>query len=143
VVQSGEDGRYEFQMNINPDWSDYVLAVNNLNLDTFRYEVPGSKNLTDIIRNAITAGEFELEVNWIVVNRPNWQTELAEIEKYGIDSEKSRLIRVRGLPERIVSFRRKDGQSGEIWYYYSAGIAVRFVGDRRDKDFYFKPIQSR
>jgi hypothetical protein len=143
VVQSDTAGRYEFQMNIDPDWSDFVLAVNSLNLDTFRYKVPGEKNLTDIIRNAISAGEFEVEVNWIVSNRPNWQLELGEIEKYGIDSEKSRLIRVRGLPERILSFRRKDGQVGEIWYYYSAGIAVRFVGDRRDKNFYFKPVQPR
>jgi hypothetical protein len=47
------------------------------------------------------------------------------------------------LPEDIRKFTRSDAQNVEIWYYYSAGIAIRFIGETRDKDFYFKPDPAK
>ena len=138
AVNSDENGNYSLQVNLDPDWNDFTLRIASTNLDSFRYRDPNERLLTDAIRNAVSGGTFTLEVNWIISSRPTWQEELIEIERYGQDSDKGRLIRVRGLPERIQRFTRRN-ESGEIWFYYTSGIAVRFIGDKREKDFYFKP----
>lgn len=138
VVNTDEEGNYTFQLNLDPDWSDFILRITSSTVDRFRYNTPQERLLTDAIRDKILNGVFNIEVNWVFTSRPTWQEELEEIRKYGEDSEKGRLIRRRGLADKIVKFTR-DGKEGEIWLYYGEGIAVRFLGDQREKVFSFKP----
>jgi hypothetical protein len=139
VVQTDEEGYYSFKFNLDPDWTDFLLRVGTLSIDSFRYALPNERSVTDAIRNAISNGVFKLEVNWVINSRPNWQSELEEIQKYGAESDKGKLIRLRGMPAQIKPFTLPDGRRGEIWFYYADGMAIRFVENKRDKDFHFKP----
>lgn len=139
AVNTDAQGKYTLQVNLDPNWSDFVLRVASSNLDTFKYTIPKEKLLTDAIRNSISTGVFSITVNWNIESRPNYKSELDEIARYGEDTDKGRLIRVRGIASKITRFNLQNGDKGEIWFYFKDGIAVRFVGEKRDKDFYFAP----
>ena len=139
AVNTDSQGKYTLQVNLDPDWSDFILRIAASNLDTFKYNIPNEKQLTDAIRNSISTGVFAITVNWDITSRPNYKIELEEIAKYGESTDKGRLIRVRGVADKITKFNLQDGRKGEIWFYFEDGIAIRFVDNKRDKDFFFKP----
>lgn len=139
VVNTDNAGRYLFRLNIDPDWSDFSLRITSTGLDARRFLTPPERALTDIIRNAISSGSFSAEINWVITGRPGWEKEAEELRRLGENSERGKLIKARGLPDRIKQFTRGNGQSGELWFYYRDGVVVRFIGDTRDRDFYFRP----
>jgi hypothetical protein len=61
------------QLNLDPEWSDFIMRITSHNLDSFRYERPPERDLTDVIRNAVVNGTFSATVNWNFQSRPNWQ----------------------------------------------------------------------
>lgn len=132
------DGKYSLKLNISPEWLDFELNFSVSTLDRVRYLEPSVKQLADIIKNGISSGNFNFEVNWVINSRPRWLELKEAIDRYGENSEKGRLLRIRGIPDRIMEFER-DGQRGEIWFFNTDGIAIRFMGEIREKEFRFKP----
>lgn len=138
VVTTDEEGRYSIQVNIDPQWSDFVLRLSTSGLDQIHFLEPQPKQLTERIRSGIESGSFEFEVNWIVESRPRWRELRLQIDRYGADSAKGRLLRQYGFPDREEEVDWKGGRR-IVWYYYSEGMAVRFIGDEQEKVFHFKP----
>ena len=137
-----EDGNFSLEMMIEPNWTGFVLRINAARIDPLRYEQPTEVDLTDVILNGISSGNFVFTVNRAVESRPRWQELKEMIERYGQDSDKGRLLDQLGLPEMVREFVR-DGRRGSIWFYYSLGRAFRFLGDEQEVEFRFLPQEYR
>jgi hypothetical protein len=156
-VRSDENGDYSISLRVDRDWlevdgAEFVLSM--VRLDWNRYRSPRDKILTDLILMGLEQGESRFEANWILEGLPNWSELKLEINRYGENTEKGRLLRRFGMPDKIDEFRR-DGVSGSIWYYYrlvplnplerpeNEGLAIRFIGDKEEKRFRLATRRSR
>jgi hypothetical protein len=82
-----------------------------------------------------------LTVNHALQFNPSWPEVARQIAYYGEQSDRSRILRQHGLPDK------RDVPAGssadpEVWWYYADGVNYWFVGDRLTRTAQFPPMQQ-
>lgn len=152
-----EEGKFLISLKVGRDWIDaegaeFVLSVNSL--DWSRYRKPRDKILTDLIKSSLESEEVRIETNFIVENRPRWNDLKREFDKHGENTDKGKLLRRYGMPDKVEIFER-EGKAGSIWYYFklvpldpmdapeNEGLAIRFIEDKEEKRFRLATKKNR
>jgi len=138
-IVTDSEGRYELQLLLFDGWRNVTFNVLSHGLNPIRYKVPYTAEMNGYLASLISSGQQRSRYSYQLQSREGWQQQERLIARYGDDSDKGRLLRRQGIPDRIKPFENNDGTSGELWFYYQAGFVVRFIGESRDQEFLFKP----
>jgi hypothetical protein len=82
-----------------------------------------------------------LTVNHVLRLQPSWPEVARQIAYYGPQSDRSRVLRQHGLPDKR-DVPAGSGADPEVWWYYTDGVNYWFVGDRLTRATQFPPMQQ-
>jgi len=108
-VQSDAFGLYQFDIEVDPYFNLFTLVFHGPGFDYARYLRPEPEDVTDAVR-----GHREAVVNRVLATNPLWDDLQLVLDALPKDSEKYRILRAYGFPERREA--RSDGT--EVWYYF-------------------------
>jgi len=110
----------------------YLRFYREEEFDEVLYQKPQDVDITQSIKLSKT-----IKVDPVLKFNTKWEEIKAEVDKLGADSDKGRILRRRGIPDKKERFRGKKFKNMQIWWYYSKGICYRFKGSNLDKVFRF------
>ena len=140
IIETNTDskGLYEIVALIDPYYNRYLLSFYSENqFDSILYTIPFNK---DISSTVFKEGAAEITINETLIYNPQWPEIKARIEELGVNSDRGRILRLRGMPDKVENFALKEKGEGELWWYYSIGYCYRFLKGRMDKLFCFTAI---
>lgn len=140
---TNDDGFYLISFPLTLPFEQIELTVESHSADAFRYPLPDPVEISELVSGTIEQGENKLQYDIRIRSRIGWREQRQQIDYYGRESDKGKLIAIRGLPDNILNFNNGNNIKGELWFYYKAGIVIRFVNGVRNRDFYFKPDENR
>src|SRR5262249_39326279 len=104
-------------------------------LDTVKYVPPEDVEITTEVRRARVAG-----VDKMILIQRDWPESQGRIDERGGEStEKGRVLRSLGLPEKNV---RDDATGSEEWWYFTKGIVYTFHGSESMGERRFEPVKA-
>ncbi len=112
----------------------YLFFYDTTGFDDVRFVRPASLDITGLLRQDQT-----VTVNQVLRSAPTWPEVKRQIAFYGPNSDRGRILRQDGLPDR----REPAGTGGpdsEVWWYYGFGISYWFTGDKLSSTHTFQPI---
>ncbi|MEK7205317.1 MAG: hypothetical protein AAB254_07380, partial [candidate division NC10 bacterium] len=77
--------------------------------------------------------------NQVLRFHPAWTEVERQIAFYGAESEKGRILRKHGLPEKRETSGTGDA-AAEVWWYYADGVSYWFTGEKLTRTHEFTPI---
>lgn len=78
-------------------------------------------------------------VNHILQFEPSWAEVARQMAHFGAESDRSRILRQHGLPDKR-DVPAGSGGEPEVWWYYADGVNYWFVGDRLTRTSRFPPM---
>jgi len=139
-----EAGRYRFEF-VPAELGNNIFLVfyATEGFDAVRFEKPETPVSGFYGRGVVDVTmllDRQREVVWNAVLRthPDWDKVQKRLQEYGPSSDRGRILRQFGLPEK----EEQVGDS-EVWWYYSKGQSFRFVGGSLDSSFQFPPAAPR
>ncbi|RPI10706.1 MAG: carboxypeptidase regulatory-like domain-containing protein [Zetaproteobacteria bacterium] len=103
--------------------------------DRVKYRRPEPVDVTDQLRRSRTVA-----VNQILQFHPAWSEVARQIAFLGADSDRGRVLRQHGLPEKRDAPAKADDP--EVWWYYADGVSYWFVDDRLTRTHQFTPMMQ-
>jgi len=100
----------------------YLFFYDRMGFDAVRYRIPEPIEITDLLRR-----QERLVINQVLLPSVTWPEVARQIAFFGEDSDRGRILRRHGLPEKRESSPALDA---EIWRYETQGITYWFNGDR-------------
>ena len=140
VIETRTDskGLYEIVALIDSYYNRYVLSFYSENqFDSIVYTIPPDEDISSAV---FKEGTAEITVNRTLTYNPQWPEIKSRIEELGANSDRGRILRLRGVPDKVENFTVQKGEQGELWWYYSKGFCYRFLQGRLDKLFNFNPM---
>ena len=140
--QQQEEGRTltdasgRFEMKLVPDRKYdyfYLRFYDPKSFDPVRYSVPGDLDITRRIKTGT-----EVVVDGVIRDHPDWPTVDGMIREFGPGSNRGRILRSLGLPERRETF--PDAPGRENWWYYAKGICYQMSSDAVLKIRRYDPV---
>ncbi|MFB3817427.1 MAG: carboxypeptidase-like regulatory domain-containing protein [Candidatus Methylomirabilales bacterium] len=117
------EGRYRLEFIPSSLGNNFYLFFHDrTGFDSVRYRTPEPIEITDLLRR-----ERRLAIQQVLLPSPTWPEVARQLAFYGEDSDRGRILRRHGLPEKRESSAALDT---EIWRYESQGISYWFSGDR-------------
>jgi hypothetical protein len=131
------DARGQYRMEFVP-----ASLGNNFNLffydktgfDRVKYRPPEPLDITDLLKGSRT-----VTVNQVLQFQPSWSEVERQIAYYGADSDRGRILRRYGLPEKRETSGTGESAS-DVWWYYASGVSYWFTGDTLTRTHEFTPI---
>jgi hypothetical protein len=105
--------------------------------DRVKYRQPAPLDITSMLDRRRT-----VTVNQVLQFQQSWPEVQRQIDYYGPDSDRGKILRQHGLPEK----RERSGPGAEdsdVWWYYADGVSYWFTGDRLARTQKFTPTQGR
>ncbi|HEV8335520.1 MAG TPA: carboxypeptidase-like regulatory domain-containing protein [Candidatus Polarisedimenticolia bacterium] len=133
-AQTDASGRFELR--VLPDRKSdyfYLRFYDPKTFDPVRYAVPGDVDITRPIKT-----KTELVVDKVVPDHPDWRQVEELLHEFGAQSNRGRILRSLGLPERRETFSDLPGR--ENWWYYAKGICYQFLSDELLKVRRYDPV---
>jgi hypothetical protein len=130
------DGSGSFELRVVPDPKFdyfYLRFYDAKTFDPVRYSVPGDRDITRLVK---TRGE--VQVDQVIRDNPDWARVEAMLKDFGTDSNRGRILRSLGLPEKRETIAGSPGR--EDWWYYAKGICYQIQGDEVLKIRRFDPV---
>jgi hypothetical protein len=126
-----EEGRYRLEFTPNQLGNNlFLFFYDREGFDSVRFQKPEPLDVTSQLDM-----NKEVVINQVLLIHPNWSEVQKLIQEYGPGSDRSRILRRFGLPEK-----HEKIQDSEIWWYYSKGQSFRFLDGFLDSSFQFAPI---
>jgi hypothetical protein len=100
----------------------YLFFYDRTGFDSVRYRTPEPIEITDLLRR-----ERRVSVDQVLLSNQTWPEVARQIAFYGEDSDRGRVLRRHGLPEKREGSATLDA---EIWRYETQGITYWFAGGR-------------
>jgi len=131
------EGRYRIEFVPAQAGNNFFLFFYDVSgFDGVRYKRPAATEITDLLKNG-----GSLVANQVLEASPTWPEVERQIAFYGAGSERGRILRTHGLPDKRE--RPPDaGGDAEVWWYYEAGVSFWFTGDTLTKTNKFPPIRG-
>jgi hypothetical protein len=114
----------------------FLFFYDKTGFDRVKYRSPEPVDLTSRLR-----GGRVVTVSQVLRFAPTWAEVERQIASYGPDSDRGRILRRHGLPEK----REPSGAGGpsiEVWWYYADGVGYWFSDGRLTRTHEFQPISG-
>jgi hypothetical protein len=131
------EGRYRIEFVPAQVGNNFFLFFYDVSgFDGVRYKRPVANEITDLLKSGGL-----VVVNQALAPSPTWPEVERQIAFYGAGSERGRILRTHGLPEKR---ERPPDASGdaEVWWYYEAGVSFWFTGGTLTKTNKFPAIRG-
>ncbi len=114
----------------------YLFFSDKAGFDGVKYKRPEPLDITKLLKRDRT-----MTVNQVLQYTATWPEVERQIAFYGANSDRGKILRKNGLPDR----REPSGTGGpdsEVWWYYAYGISYWFTGDKLTSTHTFQPIPA-
>jgi hypothetical protein len=129
------EGRYRIQFVPATVGNEFhIFFYDKTGFDRVKYRPPEPLDITQLLNRNRT-----LIFNQVLRFHPAWTEVERQIAFYGADSEKGRILRKHGLPEKRETSGTGDA-AAEVWWYYADGVSYWFTGDKLMRTHEFTPI---
>jgi len=133
-AQTDAEGRWELKVAPDPQFDYFYLRFYDpKTFDPVRYRVPADVDVTKRIRQ-----KPEVVVDAVIGDHPDWSTVQGLLKELGPDSNRGKILRRLGLPERRETVGTPGGR--ENWWYYAQGICYQLQADSVLKIRRFDPV---
>ena len=133
-AQTDGEGRYEIKIVPDPKFDYFYLRFYDpKTFDPVRYRVPADVDVTKRVRQ-----KPEVVVDAVIGDHPDWGTVKGLLAEFGPDSNRGKILRRLGLPERRETVATAAGR--ENWWYYAQGICYQLQADSVLKIRHFDPV---
>ncbi|MCI0407590.1 MAG: carboxypeptidase-like regulatory domain-containing protein [Acidobacteria bacterium] len=133
-TQTDPQGRFELKVARDPQFDYFYLRFYDpKTFDPVRYSVPADVDITKTLKT-----KPELEVDSVILNHPDWSKVESLLSEFGAQSNRGKILRSLGLPERRQTFADSPGK--ESWWYYAKGLCYQLQGDQVLKIRNFDPV---
>lgn len=133
-TQTDSEGRFELRVPRDPKFDYFYLRFYDpKSFDPVRYSVPADVNITKSFKT-----HPEIGVDAVIHDHPDWARVQGLLSEFGPGSNRGRLLRSLGLPERRETFGDVPGK--ETWWYYAKGLCYQLQGDQVIKIRNFDPV---
>jgi hypothetical protein len=102
--------------------------------DRIKYRRPEPLDITERLSR-----DQAVVVNHILQFEPSWVEVARQMAHFGAESDRSRILRQHGLPDKR-DVPAGSGAEPEVWWYYADGVNYWFVGDRLTRTSQFPPM---
>jgi hypothetical protein len=138
-ARAGTDAQGQYRIEFVPAslGNDFSLFFyDKTTFDRVKYRQPEPLDITSMLdrRRSVT-------VNQVLQFQQSWAEVQRQITYYGADSDRGKILRRHGLPEK----RDRSGSGAEasdIWWYYADGVSYWFTGGKLARTQEFTPIQG-
>jgi len=114
----------------------YLFFYDQTGFDRVKYRQPEPLDITDLLGGSRTA-----TVNQVLQFQPSWAEVQRQIAYYGAESDRGKILRRYGLPEKRETSGTGDSAL-DVWWYYANGVSYWFTGDRLTRTHEFTPIRG-
>jgi hypothetical protein len=133
-TQTDASGNFQLKVVPDPKYDYFYLRFYDAKtFDPVRYSVPGDKDITRDLKT-----RPELQVDEVIGDHPDWPRVQAMLGEFGSDSNRGRILRSLGLPERRETVAGAPGR--ENWWYYAKGLCYQLQSDEVLKVRRFDPV---
>jgi hypothetical protein len=112
----------------------FLFFYDKTGFDRVRYRRPEPLDITPLIDR-----DRRITLNQVLQYHPAWPEVQRQIAFYGSDSDRARILRKHGLPERRETSRTGATET-EAWWYYADGVSYWFSADKLIRTHEFQPI---
>ena len=112
----------------------FIFFYDKTGFDRVKYRPPEPLDITQLLDRDRT-----LIFNQVLRFHPAWTEVERQIAFHGADSEKGRILRKHGLPEKRETSGTGDA-AAEVWWYYADGMSYWFTGEQLTRTHEFTPI---
>lgn len=112
----------------------FMFFYDKTGFDRVKYRPPEPLDITQLLDRDRT-----LIFNQVLRFHPAWTEVERQIAFHGADSEKGRILRRHGLPEKRETSGTGDA-AAEVWWYYADGMSYWFTGEKLTRTHEFTPI---
>ncbi len=102
--------------------------------DRIKYRRPEPLDITERLSR-----DQAVVVNHVLQFEPSWAEVTRQMAYFGAESDRSRILRQHGLPDKR-DVPTDAGAEPEVWWYYVDGVNYWFVGDRLTRTSQFPPM---
>jgi len=102
--------------------------------DRIKYRRPEPLDITERLSR-----DQAVVVNHVLQFEPSWAEVTRQMAYFGAESDRSRILRQHGLPDKR-DVPAAAGAEPEVWWYYADGVNYWFVGDRLTRTSQFPPM---
>jgi hypothetical protein len=133
-TQTDAQGRYELKVQPDPKFDYFYLRFYDpQTFDPVRFAVPADVDITKRFKT-----KLDLEVDDVIQDHPDWPKVQSLLSEFGESSNRGKILRSLGLPERRQTFADSPGK--ESWWYYAKGLCYQLQGDQVLKVRNFDPV---
>ena len=133
-TDTDSQGGYELKVAADPKFDYFYLRFYDpKSFDAVRYSVPADVDITKSFKT-----KAEVAVDAVIKDHPDWSKVQALLAEFGPGSNRGKILRSLGLPERRQTFA--DVPARENWWYYAKGICYQLQGDQVMKIRNFDPV---
>jgi hypothetical protein len=133
-TQTSASGEFEMRVVPDPKYDYFYLRFYDAaSFDPVRYQVPGDKDVTRPLKSGT-----EVVVEEVIQDNPDWSRVEAMLKEFGAESNRGRILRALGLPERRETVAGSPGR--ENWWYYTKGICYQLQSDEVLKIRRYDPV---
>lgn len=130
-------GRYRIEFTPQELGNNFFLFFHaEQGFDAVRFVRPEPVDITERL-----GASRELEISMVLRPHPAWPEVQREIAYYGPESERGKILRRHGLPDRRETSRVGE-ETLEVWWYPGDGVAYWFSADRLVRTHSFPPIRG-
>lgn len=112
----------------------FLFFYDTTGFDRVKYRRPEPLDVTEHLRRDRT-----VVINQVLQFHPSWPEVARQIAFFGPDSDRARVLRQHGLPEKREP-PAGPGDEPEVWWYYADGVSYWFVRDQLTRTHQFTPI---
>ena len=112
----------------------FIFFYDKTGFDRVKYRPPEPLDITQLLDRDRT-----LIFNQVLRFHPAWTEVERQIAFHGAESEKGRILRKHGLPEKRETSGTGDA-AAEVWWYYADGVSYWFTGEKLTRTHEFTPI---
>lgn len=134
---TGADGRYRFEfVPVAVGNNFYIFFYDTTGFDRVKYRRPEPLDITERLQWNET-----LVVNHILQFHPSWAEVTRQIAYFGAESDRGRILRRHGLPDKR-EMPPGAGTDAEGWWYFADGVTYWFVGPQLTRTSQFPPMTA-
>jgi hypothetical protein len=132
------DGRYRLEFIPSTIGNNfYLFFYDRTGFDAVRYRKPEPIDITDLLRR-----ERLVLVNQVLQSSAVWPEIERQIAFYGAVSDRGRILRRHGLPDKREASPGQGGPDAEVWWFYGDGVSYWFSGDQLVRTHTFEPNKA-
>ena len=137
-IRTATDAQGRFRLEFVPATlgnNFFLFFYDKTGFDGVKYRRPEPLDITALLRR-----DRDTAVNQVLQLTAAWPEIERQIDFYGADSERGKILRKFGLPEK----REPGGTGGdsEVWWYYADGVSYWFTGGKLTSTQEFQPIPA-